>query len=140
MRWHVITIGKPKLDYARLGMEEYLGRLKPFVPTTIEFVKAQPPDEGSVLLDRSKTMFRVVLDENGEHLSSRALAKKITHWEMQGPRDFALLIGGADGHSEAVRQAGGWVWSLGKMTLQHELALVVALEQLYREELQGGTP
>jgi 23S rRNA (pseudouridine1915-N3)-methyltransferase len=141
MRWHVITIGKPKLEYARLGMDEYLGRLKPFVPTTIEFVKALPPDQGFALLDRSKTMFRVVLDEHGEHLSSRALAKKITHWEMQGPRDFALLIGGADGHSEEVRQAGGWVWSLGKLTLQHELALVVALEQLYRAyTIKAGLP
>ena len=141
MRWHVITIGKPKLEYARLGMEEYLGRLKPFVPTTIDWVKAQPTDHGTALLDRSKTMFRVVLDETGEHLTSRALARKITDWEMQGPRDFALLIGGADGHSQEVRQAGGWAWSLGKLTLQHELALVVALEQLYRAyTIKAGLP
>ena len=141
MRWHVITVGKPKLDYARLGMEEYLSRLKPFVPTTIEFVKTPASQEGSAMLERSKTMFRVVLDEQGEHLCSRSLAKKITQWEIQGPRDYALLIGGADGHKEEVRRAGGWVWSLGKMTLQHELALVVALEQLYRAyTIKAGLP
>jgi 23S rRNA (pseudouridine1915-N3)-methyltransferase len=141
MRWHVITIGKPKLEYARLGMEEYLSRLKPFVPTTLEFVKAGSSGESAALLERSKTMFRVILDERGEQVGSRALSKKITHWEMQGPRDYALLIGGADGHAEELRQAGGWVWSLGKITLQHELALVVALEQLYRAyTIKAGLP
>ena len=141
MRWHVITIGKPKLEYARLGMEEYLGRLRPFVPTTIEFVKTPVLETSGTLLERSKSMFRVILDERGEEICSRSLAKKITHWEMQGPRDYALLIGGADGHAEELRRAGGWIWSLGKMTLQHELALVVALEQLYRAyTIKAGLP
>jgi 23S rRNA (pseudouridine1915-N3)-methyltransferase len=141
MRWHVITIGKPKLEYARLGMEEYVSRLRPFVPTALEFVKASAAQESAALLDRSKSMFRVVLDEHGEQICSRALAKKIGHWEMQGPRDYALLIGGADGHKDEVKQAGGWVWSLGKLTLQHELALVVALEQLYRAyTIKAGLP
>ena len=141
MRWHVITIGKPKLEYARLGMEEYLARLRPFVPATMEFVKATPLNESAALLQRSKTMFRVVLDERGQQVDSRTLAKKISHWEMQGPRDYALLIGGANGHNDEVKQAGAWVWSLGKLTLQHELALLVALEQLYRAyTIKGGLP
>src|SRR5215207_7380422 len=132
MRWHVITIGKPQLEYARLGMEQHLGRLRPFVPATMEFVKTSSSNESAALLERSKTMFRVVLDESGEQVCSRTLAKKISHWEIQGPRDYALLIGGANGHNDEVKQAGGWLWSLGKLTLQHELALLVALEQLYR--------
>jgi 23S rRNA (pseudouridine1915-N3)-methyltransferase len=86
-------------------------------------------------------MLRVVLDERGAEVSSRDLAHKITAWEMQGPRDFALLVGGADGHTEALRQAAGWTWSLSRLTLQHELALVVALEQLYRAyTIKAGLP
>jgi len=142
MRWHIIAIGKPKLEFARLGIEEYAARLKPFVPVTMHYLKAASPEaESLALLDRSKGMLRVVLDERGAHLPSRELAHKITSWEMQGPRDYALLIGGAEGHSEALRQAAGWMWSLSKLTLQHELALVVALEQLYRAyTIKAGLP
>ena len=60
---------------------------------------------------------------------------------MLGKRDIALLIGGADGHTAEVRQAADWVWSLSQLTLQHELALVVLLEQLYRAyTIKAGTP
>jgi 23S rRNA (pseudouridine1915-N3)-methyltransferase len=143
MRWHIFAIGKPKLDFARLGIEDYAARLKPFVPVKIEYLKSHATRdlESLGLLLRSKGMMRVVLDERGNHVDSRALAGKITEWEMHGPRDVALLIGGADGHEENVRQAAGWTWSLSKLTLQHELALVVALEQLYRAyTIKAGLP
>ena len=142
MRWHVIAIGKPRLEFARLGIEDYAARLKPFVPVTVDYVKASSREaECAALLDRSKGMLRVVLDERGTHFCSRELAHKISAWEMQGPRDFALLVGGADGHNEELRQAAGWMWSLSKLTLQHELALVVALEQLYRAyTIKAGLP
>jgi 23S rRNA (pseudouridine1915-N3)-methyltransferase len=142
MRWHIFAIGKPKLNFARLGIDEYAARLKPFVPVTVDYVKAaSPAGESLALLERSKGMFRVVLDEDGDNLKSRDLAKKLGGWEMEGPRDFALLVGGADGHSDELRQAAGWKWSLSKLTLQHELALVVALEQLYRAyTIKAGLP
>lgn len=142
MRWHIIAIGKPKLEFARLGIEEYAGRLKPYAPVTMHYLKAASPESESLaLLDRSKGMLRVVLDERGAQVGSRDLAHKITSWEIQGPRDYALLIGGAEGHSEALRQAAGWMWSLSSLTLQHELALLVALEQIYRAyTIKGGLP
>lgn len=142
MRWHIIAIGKPKLEFARLGIEEYAARLKPFVPVTLHYLKATSrAGESLALLERSKGMLRVVLDERGAHVPSRELAHKIAAWEMQGPRDLALLVGGADGHADELRQAAGWMWSLSKLTLQHELALVVALEQLYRAyTIKAGLP
>jgi len=142
MRWHLFAIGKPKLDFARTGIEEYAARLKPFVPVEVHYLKAPSrAGESVTLLERSKGMFRVVLDERGDHLASRAFAQKIGEWEQHGPRDFALLIGGADGHSEELRQAAGWTWALSKLTFQHELALVVALEQLYRAyTIKAGLP
>jgi 23S rRNA (pseudouridine1915-N3)-methyltransferase len=44
----------------------------------------------------------------------------------------AIIVGGSDGHSQPLLDAADFLWSLGPLTLQHELALVVALEQLYR--------
>ena len=142
MRWNIFAIGKPRLDFARLGIEEYVARLRPFAPVQLHWLKATTQaGESLALVERSKGMLRIVLDERGEEVTSRALAKKISDIEMRGKRDIALLIGGADGHSDSVREAAGWMWSLSKLTLQHELALVVATEQLYRAyTIKGGLP
>jgi 23S rRNA (pseudouridine1915-N3)-methyltransferase len=142
MRWHLFVIGKPKLDFAKLGVEEYAARLKPFASVEIEYLKAASREkESQALLDRSEGMFRVVLDERGAEIGSRAFAQKISAWEMTAKRDVALLIGGADGHTAEVRQAAAWVWSLSQLTLQHELALVLLLEQLYRAyTIKAGMP
>ena len=142
MRFHVFVIGKPKLDFARLGVEEYAARLRPYAPVELHWLKATTQaGESLALLERSKGMFRIVLDERGEQVASRAVAKKLADWEMHGPRDLAFLIGGADGHTDEVRQAAGWRWALSKLTLQHELALVVMLEQLYRAcTIRAGHP
>ena len=92
-------------------------------------------------MERSKGMKRIVLDERGEQVTSRGLAQKITDWEMGGTRDVAFLIGGADGHSEGLRAVADWRWSLSGLTLQHEMALVLTLEQIYRAwTLKTGHP
>jgi 23S rRNA (pseudouridine1915-N3)-methyltransferase len=60
---------------------------------------------------------------------------------MRGVKNIALLIGGADGHADELKNAADWTWSLGKLTLQHELALVVLLEQIYRAfTIKAGQP
>ena len=142
MRWQVFAIGKPKLDFAKLGIEEYTSRMHQFAPVQMNYLKGSTQaGESAALLERSKGMLRIVLDERGEEVTSRELAKKISDLEMHGKRDIAILIGGADGHTDEVRQAAGWLWSLSKLTLQHELALVVAMEQLYRAyTIKSGLP
>jgi 23S rRNA (pseudouridine1915-N3)-methyltransferase len=137
---HVLTIGKPKLAFARAGVEEYTARLGSGV--RIEVLKASTREEESaLLLQRSEKMFRVVLDERGEQITSRELAARLTRWELDRTKAVAFLIGGADGHTDELRQKANWRWALGKITLQHELALVVLLEQLYRARcINAGTP
>ncbi len=142
MRLHVLTIGKPRLAFARAGVAEYLERFLPKHGVEVEALRASTRDEESAaLLSRSEGMFRVVLDERGEQVTSRALAKKITGWELARTKSVAFLIGGSDGHSEELRRDADWRWSLSPLTLQHELALVVLLEQLYRARcINAGTP
>ncbi|MCH2026887.1 MAG: 23S rRNA (pseudouridine(1915)-N(3))-methyltransferase RlmH [Verrucomicrobiales bacterium] len=54
---------------------------------------------------------------------------------------MAVLIGGAEGHDDAVRSAADLLISFGRLTLQHELALVAAVEQIYRvQTLKRGEP
>ena len=142
MRLHIFTVGKPRLGYAKAGVEEYTARLSARGGVEIEIVKAGTREqESEALLARSEGMFRVVLDERGEQITSRAFAQKVAQWELQRTKAVAFLIGGADGHTDELRRKAGWRWALGTLTLQHELALVVLLEQLYRARcINSGSP
>jgi 23S rRNA (pseudouridine1915-N3)-methyltransferase len=143
MQWRIFAIGKPKLSYAKAGIAEYADRLRHCGGLQLEYLKAGTREtESAALLERSAGMRRVVLDERGGLVDSRALAARVTSWENQGnSKGVALLIGGADGHTEALRQNADWLWSLTPLTLQHELALVVVLEQLYRAySIKNGSP
>lgn len=74
----------------------------------------------------------VVLDERGETLSSRELAGRLRTWQDSGVGTVAFLIGGANGHSETLRQRADLKLSFGRMTLPHMLMRVVLAEQIYR--------
>lgn len=134
MKLHVITVGKPKLAFAREGLREYERRLRATSHFEFSHVKAGPTPEreGERLIERVGKAWCVVMDESGESVSSRQLARRVEQWEERALSEITIVIGGADGHAEAVRSRADWTWSLGPMTLMHELALVLVLEQLYR--------
>ncbi|MER3552905.1 MAG: 50S rRNA methyltransferase [Meiothermus sp.] len=142
MRIKVCAIGKPKLAYAKAGLSEYAGRLERYTRLELLYLKeGTQAQEGERLLQASEGYLRVTMDERGESVDTTTLKTKLESWEMRGEKGAAFLIGGAEGHSQAVRDAADWVLSLSKLTLQHELALVVLLEQLYRvETLKRGEP
>jgi 23S rRNA (pseudouridine1915-N3)-methyltransferase len=143
MQWRILAIGKPRLPYAKAGIEEYSRRLHHCGAFQFEYLKAGTREsESAALLERSTGWRRVVVDERGAQIGSRALAERVTGWEVQSQgKGIALLIGGADGHTETLRQSADWIWSLTPLTLQHELALVVVLEQLYRAySIKNGSP
>jgi len=74
----------------------------------------------------------VLLDSPGKQLSSEELASWVGDYQERNPLPLMFAVGPADGFSEAARKSANLVLSLGKMTLAHELARVVLLEQLYR--------
>ena len=81
------------------------------------------------------------MDERGRLLDTAELVTLVNQWEMAGVKRVALLIGGSDGHSPAIRSAVDDSWAMGRLTLQHELALVVLLEQIYRvHTIKRGEP
>jgi 23S rRNA (pseudouridine1915-N3)-methyltransferase len=75
---------------------------------------------------------RVVLDGNGQAMSSEAFARMLARRRDEGASALAFLIGGPDGHGKAALDAATVTLSLGPMTLPHGLARVVLVEQLYR--------
>lgn len=133
MHWRIITVGKPALPWARLGFEDYMHRLKRGARVEHIVIKEGPREHvESQLLQASAESVRIVLDERGKAWRSLELAKWIEQKEVQGTRRASLIIGGADGHSESFRRQADECWTLSSFTLQHEIALVVLAEQLYR--------
>lgn len=143
MRFRVIVAGKPALAYARLAVDEYMKRLGRYGNYELTVVKAGDRDAVSErLLEASEGCHRIALDERGESPGTRGLLEKLEGLEMRGEvKAVAFLIGASDGHSQALRKRCDMILSLSALTMQHELALIVLLEQLYRiATIKSGAP
>jgi 23S rRNA (pseudouridine1915-N3)-methyltransferase len=143
MQVRIVVAGKPALAYARQGVEEYLKRLQRSAACEWVVVKAGSPEETSArLLEKSQGCYRVAMDERGDLVTTRQLAGRMEKLELQGGvKAAAFLIGAADGHTEELRRVCDWVWALSPLTLQHEMALLVLMEQLYRvASIRSGSP
>ncbi|MEM9238082.1 MAG: 23S rRNA (pseudouridine(1915)-N(3))-methyltransferase RlmH [Verrucomicrobiota bacterium] len=143
MRIRILVAGKPALDYAKRGTEEYLKRLGRYGSHELVVLKAGDAESVSkALLERSQGDYRIALDERGRPLDTSGWAERLGALELRGEiKAVSFLIGASDGHTEALRSACDELWCLSKLTLQHELALVVLLEQLYRvATLRRGEP
>lgn len=133
MHWRIITVGKPALPWAKSGLEDYLGRLKRAARVEHIVIKEGPRESvENQLLAASENSLRIVLDERGKARRSLELARWIQEHDLRGTKRVSLIIGGADGHSEKLRKAADECWTLSTFTLQHEIALVVLAEQIYR--------
>jgi 23S rRNA (pseudouridine1915-N3)-methyltransferase len=96
--------------------------------------------EGERLLCRLRPGDTVwVLAGEGEGLTSPQLARRLQ--KAQSSRRLVIIVGGQLGLSPQVKARSGLLLSLGAITLPHELAAVVALEQLYRAHtILAGLP
>jgi 23S rRNA (pseudouridine1915-N3)-methyltransferase len=74
----------------------------------------------------------LLMDSRGKEFSSEQFAKFLGEYQERNPLPLVLAIGAANGFSDETRNAAQQMISLGKMTLAHELARVVLLEQVYR--------
>lgn len=143
MRLRVIVAGKPALAYAKAGVDEYLKRLGRHGETELVIVKAGSSDEVSArLLEKSEGGYRIALDERGESLGTRAFATRLDALAARGDvKLVSFLIGAADGHNDELRRKADLLLAVSPFTLQHELALLVLMEQLYRvATLRSGSP
>ena len=133
MNWKILAVGKPALPWAKQGIDDYLSRCTRYAKVEIDYLKDGPrPQVEERFLKSSEGSRRIVLDERGQRLTTAEWHATVDRWELAGTKRVTLLIGGADGHSAELREGADEVWSLSPLTLQHELALVVLVEQLYR--------
>jgi len=127
----IAWIGKTKDPAIHSLTTEYLKRISRYVD-----VEGLPLADEAALLklcDKSRLLHTLVLlDSRGKELSSEEFAEFLQNHQDRNPQSLVLAIGPADGFSDGVRKAANTNLSLGKMTLPHELARVVLLEQVYR--------
>ena len=148
MKLTIACIGRASRGPERDLYEHYAGRIRwPLTLRELEEKKKLPPAqlierEGELLLGAvpDKAVL-VTLDRRGKVLDSQAFAQRLDRWRDDSGADIAFLVGGADGHTEALLKRAALVLSFGAMTWPHMLARAMLAEQIYRaQQLLAGHP
>ena len=146
LRITVIAVGKLKERFWKDACAEYLKRLGAYANVSVrELPDSNPEREAELILGAMDALgagcHAVLLDIRGKEVSSEGLAEKLDALALQGTSSIAFVIGGSDGVAEAVRSRASKRMSFGPITLPHNLARVVLLEQVYRAcKINRGEP
>ncbi|HKV15498.1 MAG TPA: 23S rRNA (pseudouridine(1915)-N(3))-methyltransferase RlmH [Reyranella sp.] len=148
MRLTIAAIGRAGRGPERDLYDHYAGRIRwPLALREIEQKRRLPASElmrreGELLLAAVPTdAVTVALDRRGRQMDSAAFARQLGRWRDQSVADVAFLIGGADGHAEALLEEASLVLSFGAMTWPHQLARAMLAEQIYRgQQILAGHP
>jgi 23S rRNA (pseudouridine1915-N3)-methyltransferase len=141
MRLRIIWTGKTKDARLKSLCEDYLQRLAHFVRCEITEVRESKGSSGSEGIEKDSKRISdalhdgtvvVLLDPGGKNWSSEELAVQVQRWSNEGVREISFVIGGPQGVSKDLATKAQQRWSLSRLTLTHEMARVVVLEQLYR--------
>ncbi len=148
MRLWLAAVGRARPGAEAELFRAYAGRLQPVLQLReVEEKRKLPPAERKAreaelllaALPAGATV--VVLDERGQAMPSRAFAERLGRWRDDGTADLAFVVGGADGHGDAMRQRATLLLSLGPMTWPHMLVRVLVAEQLWRaQSILAGHP
>lgn len=153
MKFTIVAVGRLKEKFWVAACAEYLKRLQPYAKTAVVEVADVDPakaggesasveKEGAALLkvigERSHV---ILLDIGGEQRTSEDLSARIDDLGLSGKGDLIFVVGGSCGVSGDVRARADETLSFGPITLPHNLARVVLLEQLYRAcKISRGEP
>lgn len=142
MKLAILAVGHKQPEWIVAGCQEYTKRMPRELPVSVVEIKPEP--RGSKTREQLQAaekqrlraamapgMRLVVLDEKGDDLTTQKLAKRLETWMGDG-RDTALLIGGADGLDDELKQAADDTIRLSSLTLPHGMARLLLCEQLYR--------
>ncbi len=133
---YVVQQGRLRDPAVTALRDEYAKRFARFGRLAI----SEREPRGEALLWPEGVRWRIALDERGEDLASAAFAKRLAAWsQAHGPLGF--LVGAADGLPQPSRAAANAAIRLSAMTLPHQLAHLILVEQLYRAAtLLAGHP
>lgn len=144
MKIELAVIGKTSIGYLKQGIDEYIKRLKHYVPFEIKYIDdikntknisedQQKRTEGAKILSLlDKSDFVVLLDEHGKEYTSMQYSCYIQKRMLSGAKKVVFVIGGPYGFSQEVYDRANDKISFSKMTFNHEMIRLIFTEQLYR--------
>lgn len=132
MKLHILTIGTPKLAYAKVGFAEYTSRIDRLHQLRVTHLADKFSDDTDKLLQTAGNAYLVgLVIDGGQQFSSHELASFLQKRELEA-REVCCIIGGPDGLPQSVRDKCDTLWSFSKLTFPHDLAMVILSEALYR--------
>lgn len=133
VKLQIAWIGKTKEAAIRALTDEYLKRISRFVGSESHEMSSEQAllDLAAGAAGRTKPVL-ILLDARGRQFTSEEFAELLRDQQDRGTQNLFFAVGPADGFSDKARHSADLVLSFGKMTLAHELARVVLLEQIYR--------
>ena len=144
MNTELAVIGTSSIGYLKQGIDEYIKRLKHYVPFEIKYIDdikntknisedQQKRTEGAKILSLlDKSDFVVLLDEHGKEYTSMQYSSYIQKRMLSGAKKVVFVIGGPYGFSQEVYDRANDKISFSKMTFNHEMIRLIFTEQLYR--------
>ena len=132
--------GKPNQSWLKEITSEYEKRLKPQFKIVWEFI-----DEEKLLKKLENWPFTgrdfvIIADERGKNLTSPDFAKTLEKAQINS-KNIVILIGGAYGFPEEIRQKSDLLWSFSNLVFPHQIARLIVTEQIYRaQEILAGSP
>ncbi len=144
MKITLLCIGKTDDGFILSGMENYMKRLKHYIPFQMQVIpdiknaknltqEQQKQKEGELLLKNiQKLDFIVLLDERGKEYTSMQFSTFIEQKMVGSVNHLVFVIGGPYGFSEEVYQRANQQLSLSKMTFSHQMIRLFFVEQVYR--------
>lgn len=141
MRLRIVWTGKTRDPHLRALIDDYLERLSHFTKCEVsEFREASAAQRHAGIDKDSQRIsdglregaINVLLDPEGKEWTSQEVARQIEQWQNTGAKEVTFIVGGPNGVSAALAARAQKRWSLSRLTLTHEMARVILLEQLYR--------
>jgi 23S rRNA (pseudouridine1915-N3)-methyltransferase len=140
MRLRIIWIGKTRDARLRALIDDYAERLGHFARCEVTELRELGRTDKAGIDKETKRIsdglrsgsVTVLLDADGVEWTSQQLAAQVQGWEGSGIKEVAFVIGGPNGVADDFKARVDKRWSLSRLTLTHEMARVLLLEQLYR--------
>ena len=122
-----------KADDLQGATGRYLTRAAQYLPTTSAFFESEEALLGNLTRGAGRgTGVLIIFEARGQMVTSEEFARIVGKMRDEGAQRIMFAIGPADGWSEAARKRASAAVSFGRVTLPHDLARVVAAEQIYR--------
>jgi len=144
----ILSVGKKNDPFATTAINEYEKRIRQSVSIQWIFVpysglsgdEARREESAKIRAYLKNNEIVWLLDETGKQLTSPELSEKIETLKNASAKELLIIIGGAYGVDQTIKDRADFTWSLSKLVFPHLLVRLILVEQLYRaHEIARGS-